>query len=62
VIEDSERIRPANSEVERLLCDHAKAARLLGWAPKVGLEEGLQRSIDWFRGNLERYKADIYNI
>lgn len=62
VVEDSQRIRPAASEVERLLCGHAKARELLGWTPRVGLEEGLQRSIDWFRGHLDRYKTDIYNI
>lgn len=62
VIEDSQRIRPANSEVERLLCDHSKASTLLGWRPKVGLEEGLQRSIDWFRMHLDRYKTELYNI
>ena len=62
VVEDSQRIRPANSEVERLLCDHSKASQLLGWAPRVGLEEGLQRSIEWFRRHLDRYKTDIYNV
>lgn len=62
VVEDSQRIRPANSEVERLLCGHAKAKELLDWTPRVGLEEGLQRSIDWFRSHLDRYKTDIYNI
>lgn len=62
VVEDSQRIRPAASEVERLLCGHAKARELLGWTPRVDLEEGLQRSIDWFRGHLDRYKTDIYNI
>lgn len=63
VSEDSQRVRPANSEVERLLCGNTKAAELLSWAPRIGLEEGLQRTIDWFRsGHLDRYKSDIYNI
>jgi NAD dependent epimerase/dehydratase len=62
IIEDTQRIRPANSEVERLLCDHTKARALLGWSPKVRLEEGLKRSIDWFARHLDRYKSDIYNI
>lgn len=62
VVEDAQRIRPANSEVERLLCDHGKATQLLGWAPRVGLEEGLQRSIEWFRRHLGRYKTEIYNV
>jgi NAD dependent epimerase/dehydratase len=62
VVEDTQRIRPANSEVERLLCGNDKARNLLGWSPRVGLEEGLQRSIEWFRSHLDRYKTDIYNI
>ena len=62
VVEDDQRIRPANSEVERLLCGNAKAKDLLGWTPTVDLEEGLRRSIDWFRQHLDRYKADLYNI
>ena len=62
VVEDAQRIRPPNSEVERLLCCNAKAARLLGWAPRVGLEAGLERSIEWFRRHLERYKIDLYNV
>ena len=29
--------------------DISKARRLLGWSPQVGLDEGLARTIDWFR-------------
>lgn len=62
VVEDTQRIRPAHSEVERLLCSHAKASRLLGWSPGVDLETGLERTIAWFGRHLDRYKTDIYNI
>ena len=62
VVEDAQRIRPPNSEVERLVCGNAKAVQLIGWAPRVGLEEGLSRTIEWFRRHLERYKADLYNV
>ena len=27
------------------------AGELLGWKPEVGLEDGLTRTIDWFRGH-----------
>ena len=30
--------------------DVTKAGRLLGWQPKVGLEEGIGRLVDWYRG------------
>lgn len=57
-----DRARPPLSEVERLLADTSKAERLLGWTPKVGLEEGLQRTIEWFEGFLEVYKPSLYNV
>lgn len=32
--------------------DISKAQRLLGWVPKIGLEEGLSKTIDWFRDQI----------
>jgi len=57
---EDERIRPAGSEVERLLADHTLAQTLLGWKPKVSLEEGLTRTIEWMRPHLERYRPGVY--
>ena len=57
---DNQRIRPTNSEVERLLADNTKAAKLLGWSPRVSLEEGLQQTIDWLRENRHWYRTGIY--
>lgn len=59
---DDQRVRPEKSEVERLLCDNRKAKELLGWEPKVALEEGLRRTIEWFAEHQARYKADLYNL
>lgn len=58
------RKRPENSEVDRLLCDSSLLKRLTGWHPEVSLEEGLKKTIEWFRNkeNLFRYKWDIYNV
>jgi len=38
--------------------DIAKAKRLLGWQPKVDMEEGLQITIEWFRKRLGMANAD----
>jgi len=62
-----ERIRPAGSEVERLVADPAKAKKLLKWQPRQGLEglkAGLMQTIEWFREpkNLEHYQDDSYTI
>jgi nucleoside-diphosphate-sugar epimerase len=35
------------SEIMRLRCDSGKAAALLGWSPKVGIEEGARRAREW---------------
>ena len=61
---DAQRLRPENSEVERLLCDNGLIQRLTGFAPLHTLEEGLTETISWLRepANLVRYKADIYNV
>lgn len=62
-VTDPERIRPSKSEVRRLLGDNTLIESLTDWRPKVSLEEGLRRTIDWFvkPENLARYKSDIYN-
>jgi NAD dependent epimerase/dehydratase len=57
-----DRARPPLSEVERLLADRSKAEQLLGWTPKVGLEEGLRRTIEWFEDFLPSYKPSLYNV
>ena len=36
----------------------AKAKKLLGWEPKVGLEEGLRETVEYFRAKLEARKTE----
>lgn len=62
IIEDTQRIRPEKSEVERLLSNAEKAKKTTGWEPKYMLEEGLKETIDWIQDNLHHYKPEIYNI
>lgn len=65
---DDVRIRPENSEVERLFASYAKAEKLMNWKPEYGgldgFRRGLEKCIDWFKNptNLARYKIDTYNI
>jgi dTDP-glucose 4,6-dehydratase len=59
---DDDRLRPPDSEVERLVADVTKAKALLDWAPETDLDEGLQRTIDWLTGSLGEYKPTIYNV
>ncbi len=60
--QEDARIRPAPSEVDRLLCDNRRAYELAGWSPRYTLEEGLRETIQWFRENLYLYKPDLYNV
>jgi len=62
VVTDSKRTRPEKSEVERLWCNNSKAKRLLGWQPKIGFDEGLERTIKWISDNLSLYKPELYNV
>jgi dTDP-glucose 4,6-dehydratase len=59
---EEERLRPAGSEVERLLADNTLAAELLDWRPAVTLEQGLEKTIAWLGEHLERYRPGVYVI
>ena len=39
------------SEIQKLLCNNSKAKKLLGWKPKITLEEGLKRTENWIKNN-----------
>lgn len=60
---DEQRIRPAKSEVFRLLGDNTLIESLTPWRPQYTLEEGLKETIKWITNpdNLKRYKSNIYN-
>lgn len=62
IICDEQRLRPENSEVNRLLGSNEKIKRLTNWTPKYTFEQGLAETIEFFKQNSDKYKADIYNI
>jgi nucleoside-diphosphate-sugar epimerase len=45
-----------------LVADSGKAKKLLGWKPKVKLNNGLIKTIMWIKRYLNHYKPQIYNI
>jgi NAD dependent epimerase/dehydratase len=59
---DPQRLRPDRSEVQRLMADSSKARKVLGWEPKVGLDDGLKQTIDWIRENTGFYQAGMYRF
>lgn len=56
---DSRRLRPDKSEVDRLFSDSSKAARELGWQPRISLDDGLLETIAWIR-RFPRKQVDEY--
>lgn len=56
------RIRPKQSEVNRLIADSSLAKNVLGWEPRIGLEQGLVHTIEWMRENIGRYRVGKYTI
>ncbi|QYK69655.1 GDP-mannose 4,6-dehydratase [Paenibacillus sp. S02] len=47
-IKHVEHIHP-QSEIQKLLCNSTKAKELLGWEPRISLEEGIRRTAVWIR-------------
>ena len=62
IVTDESRLRPPGSEVERLLCDATRLRQLTGWEPKVSLEDGLRRTSDWVRDNLDAIDTPGYSV
>lgn len=62
IICDEERLRPKNSEVERLLGDNKKIMELTNWKPNYTLKEGINETINWIKDNLGYFNIDKYNI
>ena len=62
IVCDPQRVRPKNSEVQRLISDNQQALSLLDWQPKFTLTQGIEETVAWMRNNLHRYKPAIYNV
>ncbi|MFE1953664.1 GDP-mannose 4,6-dehydratase [Streptomyces sp. NPDC059524] len=62
IVVDQSRLRPAGSEVQRLLSDNSRARDWAGWEPQVSLDEGLRRTSDWIADKLQLFTADRYQV
>ena len=60
IVLDGARMRPSDSEVERLLADNTRAKELLGWTPRHSLEEGLAGTIEWVKDHLDQFRVGAY--
>jgi NAD dependent epimerase/dehydratase len=62
VVTDSQRVRPDKSEVLKLWASNQKAKELIGWEPRVTLDEGLRLTIEWISAHLDLYRPDQYTV
>lgn len=59
---DPRRVRPAASEVLKLVSDNKKAHLLLGWEPRTTLDEGLRQSIAFVDKNRNLFRPTTYAV
>lgn len=57
---DEDRLRPAASEVMRLVSNASRAKELLGWSPATSLTDGLRQTVDWLRADASLARAREY--
>lgn len=62
VTADSQRVRPGKSEVMKLWASNKKAKAMIGWEPRVSLDEGLRLTIEWISSHLDLYRPDQYTV
>jgi len=62
IICDDERLRPENSEVNRLWADNTKIKELTEWRPQYSLDQGIEETVEWIKNNMQYFKTDIYNV
>jgi UDP-glucose 4-epimerase len=50
---------PRPGDVRRICLDPTRAERVLGWRPQVPLEEGIARTVAWFRARVRTGRPDV---
>lgn len=62
IVCEEQRLRPANSEVDRLLGSNELLYSLTGFEPQTSIDEGLNMTVEWIQKHLQAYKIDLYNV
>jgi len=62
IIQDEARIRPEQSEVNRLFGSNTKIMSMTNWKPQYSLDEGLKQTINFFMNQPANVKNNLYNI
>lgn len=59
IVQDEDRYRPGDSDVEELLVGFEKLNEETGWEPEVSWEEGIRRTIEWYANNKESWYGRV---
>jgi len=59
VVQDEDRYRPGESDVEELLVGYEKLHEETGWEPEVSWQEGIRRTIEWYANHPERWEGRV---
>ena len=62
VVSKTERIRPGKSEVLSLLGDSSFLRKNSSWTPEISLDDGICKTIDYIKKNLQLFKTERYII
>ena len=62
IVADPQRVRPGKSEVMKLWASNEKAKRMIGWEPRISLDEGLRATIEWISAHIDLYRPDQYTV
>lgn len=60
ILTEEVRIRPENSEVNRLLADNTLIRSLTDWAPADSFSQGLEKTVAWIAENLVYFNPEQY--
>jgi NAD dependent epimerase/dehydratase len=60
IVQEERRLRPTHSEVMKLVSDNTQARDIMGWSPKVSLDDGLRETVEFVRRHRSLYRTDAY--
>ncbi|MDB9281714.1 GDP-mannose 4,6-dehydratase [Halorubrum ezzemoulense] len=59
IVQDDDRYRPGDSDVEELLVGHEKLTEETGWKPQVPWRKGIHKTIDWYANNKQSWYGRV---
>ncbi len=62
LVQEQIRVRPHTSEVDQLCCNPEKLKKITSFLPQISLEEGLEKTIEWFSTHRSTNKTSLYHV